>query len=733
MKKKSVHKNAMILLLSISILSPHIPLMANAAGNSKAADTSIGDLFPVTDSDGKADAGLGVTNPNVRIGGANQQQQGNKKTPVAGSPSGSSSGSSSSGGSSTMKPVTLPGDLSCPLFENRPHAELISAIDALSKEIKTTSECTDDPSVKSLNDNGKVIKENVSALQKIIDTEDPTQINTAQIDQSTTLALQALANMGDVLNNSSFLNSKCGRQTMSTGKVLLALNDVISGLAPYALFAVSMNAALAPALPFVVGGAIATSGISAVAKMVDSRTLDMTNPDHRKAVLQNTCEFTRVAKKVRFMQLAQSGKIEAITQEMDRDLAKYRNFTATPSGELASLLRYKSTATKGISQLETQLTSDRTDLITIENQITSNGDDLLMCTISQEMMTWTKDGKSFPASVFKNLTATVSQGNKSQQLQAAMMNALNTTSIKRLNDLSGKINKDDKSLKACGDAGRSWLAGIRQAITTTANIINQNKNALENELEQSSDYRNWKAQYRKVQIQQVTVKRVTKAMEELARDNSIIDRSELAQRMVLLKEGLFGSRSSWSLGKPPVLAWIEYTRSMHQRAISDFLTDLANLKSGAWTLTATGQGKSVTVNRNGSIYQDAKKQVEDAKSAKTLASLNLTELPLGSPENELACQQLESAWLDWSAAIDHLGAIQFFCNMIDPVLDKKMDATLVSTCRSDLQLNGQVLTDSVVNQAKKILVSKGYQNDANIVSQKMKELQCPVPSVSVMN
>jgi hypothetical protein len=38
-----------------------------------------------------------------------------------------------------------------------------------------------------------------------------------------------------------------------------------------------------------------------------------------------------------------------------------------------------------------------------------------------------------------------------------------------------------------------------------------------------------------------------------------------------------------------------------------------------------------------------------------------------------------------------------------------------------------------VNEAKQTLVRKGFAAQANLVNQKMKELRCPVPAVSVMN
>lgn len=652
---------------------------------------------------------------------------------------GKSNGGKSKGNYNTnsndMSVARVPEAYSCPLFENRPHAELIAAIDALDKEVKTSPECNGSPSAKNIEENGNKIKESIGALQTIMAAQDPSQVDPTQIDQSMTAALTAAGNLGDVINNNAFLNSKCGRQSMSTGKLLLALNDVISGLAPYALFAVSMNAALAPALPFVIGGTIATSGISALSKMIDQNTLNMTNPDHRKAVLVNTCEFTKVAKKVRFMQLAQSGKIDKITQDLENTVALYNAKFGKPSRELSALLKYRETAQATISNYEEQSKKDLAEVNNLENQLKENNDDLMLCTLGNEMANWASDGKTFPSSVFLNLKNVTEQSDRSAKLQVVSLTTLNLTSIKKIKDTADNSSTEENALKLCAQASRSWIAGIRQALAMTIKTIRKAKTDLEGELSKNSDYRTWKAQYSRIEMEKVTIRRVEKAMQELSKDNSIIDRSELAQRMGNLKGGLFGSRTAFAFGKPPVLAWIDHTKKMHDESISAFLQGLAAVRSGSFSLTRLGRGEvrlAPVLAPVPIVYNDPY-LTEASKEMQNLGNINLNQIPLGSREHEIACQQLESTWLDWSAAIDHLGAIQFFCDMIDPVLDVKMDRAVVTACRGVTQLNGKTYKKSIYNEAKTVLVEKGFKNSATLISQKLKELQCPMPEVSVMN
>lgn len=739
MNLKHVKRSAMSFALIASFVLPQASNRAWAA--TETSSTLALNLFPEDDDTGLSPTTPTITPTNPTPGNGNGGGRPGGGSGGSGSNSNSSSTqrpnntkvSSTSSSKTSMKPASVAEEYKCPVFDNRPHAELISAIDALSKEVQASPECTGQPSAKALSDNGNALKEHLAILQGAMALQDPNAVNIGQIDQSMTAAITAVGNVGDILNNNAFLNSKCGRQTMSAGKTLLAFNDVLTGLAPYALFAVSLNAALAPALPFVIGGAIATSGISAFAKMIDQNTLDMTNPEYRKALLINTCQYTRVHKKVRFMQLAQSGRIDKITQELEKEMDSYAKTFTNPSAELSSLLKYRDSSMKYSSAVENQLANDRADLQVIQEQVKLNNDDLMVCTLANELVNWAADGKTFPSSAFVNLERSTAQGDRAQKLQALTMKSVHTNSMKKIQEAAAKASESDSALKACAQAGRSWFSSIQQSVTMTGSIISTNKQSVETELSKNKEYSQWKAQYTRLETQKVTVSRVEKAMQELAKDSSVIDRSELAQRMVNLKSGLFGSRTSWGIVPPPVLAWINHTKTMHDQAISAFDISMKAVRADSYSLTEVGRGKHVVYSPGGGVYVNP----VEAKKAKTiseaLSNLTLKELPMGSREHELVCQRLEGAWLDWSAAFDHLGSIKLFCDMIDPVLDVKMDTSVISTCRGVGQINGTTYRKPIYDQARETLVRKGFQADASRVSAKMKELKCPMPDVSVMN
>jgi hypothetical protein len=313
------------------------------------------------------------------------------------------------------------------------------------------------------------------------------------------------------------------------------------------------------------------------------------------------------------------------------------------------------------------------------------------------------------------------------------LKALNQASIKKIAELAAQSSENDNALKGCANTARAWVKGMGQAIDLTQSAILRSRDGLENELQTHPEYTTWKAKYVQFTQEQTTVKRVEKAMLELSKDNSIIDRSELDQRMVGLKQGLFGSKKMVNIQEPPVLLWIEHQKEVHDQAISGFITKMKYISDNAWGMTKSANYQTLKLSASGYPQPDWNQATVDAKVKTTLATLNLTQLNAGSREWELVCQALESTWLDWSAAFDHLGSIQFYCDLIDPVLDIQVDPRIMSSCRGTIDFNGRQLKPSLVMNAKSTLYSKGYDKQANLISAKMKALQCPVPSASVMN
>lgn len=638
--------------------------------------------------------------------------------------------------------AAVPPEYDCPLFENRPYDALNMAIDSLTASMTTVPECAEQKSsMETVQRNNEAIKTAVTTLQGFMQNPDTAYANMGQLQSSIQTAIQSTSNLGQIFTNNSFTQSRCGRQVMGAGKALLALNDILNNLAPYALMAVAINPGIGMAAKFAItGGAVATSAIATVVDMVQQGSIDMTNPNHRMAVLKNTCQYTKIARKVRFMQLAQSGQIQKITAELDKQVAIYREKMNQKAGELDQILQYKQSIERQASIVEDRIRKDNFEISALEMQFQeARNDDLYICLMSQDLVrrSASNNATMFPMTVRLNLeqAMTVSQAQQTTQLLGLL--TINDTSRRRISAYENAVQKEDgAAIKLCADTARTWISTLKQMVKVTAQLVNEERAQVEAELSTNPEYVAWRDQYVRLQTEQQTVNRVTRVMSELAKDNSVIDRSELDQRMALLRGSLFGVRGSWTLGHSPIYSWLDYTMGLHRNRVSSFIENIKLLQRAAYQLSKTGRGG---LERGQATWVQDVQTLNDFAASGRLETITKANIPIGSPGQELACQMLESAWIDWSGAIDHLGASQFMCDMVYGYLDNKVEKGLISFCRGDVTLDGRQLVKSELQKAKgrltaeKALTGLSYKQWSVKLNEKMKELECPMPPVSDMS
>ncbi|MBX2988452.1 MAG: hypothetical protein KF802_11205 [Bdellovibrionaceae bacterium] len=666
----------------------------------------------------------------------------------------------------------LPAEYDCPLFENRPHEELNQAIDIMSQAVATTPECQSMSSaLGGIGRNADELRATVQTLQTLLQSnsvEPLPPVQLADLERQITSAIYAANNLGQIFSSNSLLNSRCGREMMSSGKVLVALTDIMNNLAPYALMFAAVNPSIGlPAKFALTGGAAATSAVSSFVQMVETNTIDMNNPEHRKAVLKNTCQFNKIAQKIRFMQWAQSGRIQDVTSELDRQKNAYRALYSAPATEDISQLISRREALEGKTiSIEQQMRKDSFNLSYRESQLRDAGNETLQtCLIGAELyrqsmrpgaayggLDWNRMGQqgidaltvTFPATILANMIRAVQMNQPSSggynngswstpapdpnvpadpnqpgaDLDPRIIPLINLHDVarKRIGAVyNAAVEGDAKAVQLCAETTTTWVRSLRQALRLTAELANEERLKLENELGQNSSYAQWRDQRDAVKREEVTLSRVEKVMRELAKENSVFDRSELDQRMSLLKGSLFGRRGSWSVGRSPLSEWFNHTLRLHGSRVSSFNDNTQRLLAGSQRLTP---GKA---------------------ESEPLANLNPGIIQAGTRGHEITCQLLESAWLDWSAAIDHLGASEFMCDMIDRHIDNKVERELVSVCRGDINLDGSQRVPSKLQQSKarlkgdRVTTSLSPKEWALLVDKKLTELRCSKPSHNDLN
>ncbi|MGZ3771734.1 MAG: hypothetical protein ACXVCP_19330 [Bdellovibrio sp.] len=708
MKLKQITKGAMVFALSASFLIPQIPKTAIARGIRPEPV----DLFPIDNEDddtgltppgGDPGPFIPSTDGNNNNGGFNPGQgQGPGGIGRPGNNNNNNNNNNGRGqnrGRVTMFPAKVPDEFSCSIFDTT-NSVLFSALDALTKGINSFpgGECSGNGTQGETLKNSVVkIQNSIDNLKKLTLVQDPSSIQANQIDQPVSDAITALTTIGSIIENNDFLESDCGKHTLSSGQLLLAINEAINGLAPFALQAV---AAAPAALPYVIAGSAATSAISTVAKLYDQNTLKMDNPEHRKALLQNTCQYMKIAVKENLMKLALDGKADFVKAQLEKQKTTYLERYSVLSKDLSGPLSSREKVNQMVQNVTQTLQRDQKELSSQNTLVNSNADDDMVCIISKNMVDSSGTEGNLPASIMSNLENALKLDG-SQANNAKILKAHGNAKIKNIKQIPST------NTQGCAKEGRSLLNTLQQALTVTNDSLNKVRADMDKKLFSEKKYSALLAQFQKAQ----TINRFEKALDELMTKSNYIDLSELSQRMKNVKAGLFGTRPKSNFtaimrsGSPPVLAWIDQIKEQYKNALVKLDAELKAIHDDAYKHTQAAKYNKLTV-----AYTGLEKESE--LSAQYLDNLNVANFPHEEESREM-CNKLAAAAADWHEANYHLGAIELFCNMISPALDTSVDPRIKTECNVELQ------------KKKNEFNIQGYLTQAALIKRGQKNLACP--------
>lgn len=650
------------------------------------------------------------------------------------------------GNNTQIQTAQVPNEFYCPLFESNPYESIFRAMDAMNQAMRTNNECQQQVGnqYSDFYSDSEKIRNMILQIQQYSQNPDYiTTANTREIERVVTDAVSGINSIATNLSSNKFFNKNCASSKSSLAKAALSLNDILNNLAPVALVIASLNPGIGVATKLaLLGGVYATTAVKGFQQFMDSNTLDLTNPEVRKAILQNTCQFVKVRQKIDFLQLGEEGRLGEIKTSLFKNIEAYRSRYNNPSSQLLPLMQYKYQTEKVITDIEAKLVEDKYNTNFYFAKLKAAGEDKeRICLMGSSLVKRSKDAETYPSSALRILESAVDSTKLSGQVDAQVQTESEefytafTKSRNRLSILSAKALADDsadteKAISMCAEETKLWLKRIADTITYSDDLINKEAKEIEQVLSQNTEFQNWNAQYKKLKSERTSLNRVVKVLKEMARPDAVYIRSELDQRSQELKATLFRTQYFWT--KSPVMAWLDNNIEMHQRSISRFKDFVKLLQQGSFTMTTTGMGKT----DKKPYYAQDKQIIEDLNTMSRLENLNSKTLPLGSREHEIACQQMRDAYLKFKASKDYLGAAQFMCDMIDPFINDTSDS-IISTCRGGKTFNSPKKSEIVVSLEKLKFKSHpkaiSLEEYASIINQKRTSLKCPLPSVDAID
>ncbi len=657
-----------------------------------------------------------------------------------------------------IRTANVPSQYSCPLFENSTYQDLNIAISSLTNAIQGISDqCqSSQPQVESVKQTADQIKKAIESLQGYVQDPAIGYQNIAQMQSNVGAVVSGIDRMSEVFKNVTTLSDACGKKNLSWGKVALELNNVINSASPFLLLLTATQPALSLAVKGAIMGTVVGSNVIAtMAQVIQNNTVRMDIADQRNAVLQNTCQFTKVAKKISYIQLARSGRFAELEKQLKDNINTYAMKVMGNSTLLNTMWNVRGNVRNNIGGLQQAVRSDKEALEEVNLRIReSQSNALLICIQGKQIVQMSQDENSFPNSVQRGILDAYQQNNYLKNIdltdfQAAYgqprMNVRDEDEklklkvqvlIRTFQSLLNRIvnfpeEPTGEQASACAATTMAFVQHISRMITETTNIMVEDLDKMEDDLAKNEEYRKWKLEFDKIINEQENTNRMARVLKELTKPGSgVYNRSEFAEAAANLKRSLLGPRVGFLAGESPVFAWLDYKRTQFARARGSFDKTINDILAKSFALTASGKG----VYSKNSAYS-SKQFYADYEMAENLVVLNKKTLPVNTQQWELACIDLEKAVKDYADALDHLGTTHFMCDMIYDYLDNSVDKKIINYCRGQTDYSGvqkdrqkSYIDQSIIELSRKPSPKiMSVQEQANLVAKKMIEIGCRLP------
>lgn len=298
------------------------------------------------------------------------------------------------GGSKMMSVAQVPAEFSCPLFESNPYNAMFTALDQMTQAVQLNPDCQEMKGFyEDASSNSERIRNAITSLQNW-------QQNPSQITPTTAMEVQRLlseavvgvTNISTNLQNNKLFNNSCGKNYPGLGKFLVAFSDLTNNLAPVALAFAAVNPAITMGVRLaLLGGVVGAGTITAFRDYLKNSTLDMNNPEQRKAVLQNTCQFVKIYQKINYLRYKDEDNLSQIRKNLDAGVRAHQQRYQAPSSGLLPMLRYRYNTEKMFGEIEMNIARDRSALNYYRNKIKNFGaDDERICLLGDSIVRITR-------------------------------------------------------------------------------------------------------------------------------------------------------------------------------------------------------------------------------------------------------------------------------------------------------------------------------------------------------
>ena len=658
----------------------------------------------------------------------------------------------------TIQIADVSEEFACPLFEGKAYESVMSSLDKLSDSMRSTVKCNPSQTMGSVADNTQKIRNAIAVLNPFFKKPEDAYENIDAIENSISAAVGGIDGINQSLSSSSFQATDCGKNIAANPSFASSLSSLVTSLGPFALLGVSMVPSLA--LPVKAASLAIIAGASSYneyQKLTYGRSVDMNDHEQWKAVVQNTCAYSRIVRKMNYIQRYESGLLPNKPTNQQKDLS---NLPADiQSKVLAFNLRYKNDQqlsplieTSKADQRRFDEISDILHLGSIELSRMSSqiGGDVraspeIACSVGLELARLAKNKTGFPGEIIRSIDLLNEFPTEGRERNYSGLVSTYERLVEGLLSLKNDSLTSPTAVNDCAIKTGSLISVLNRTISTYRSMADGIAKDQENILLKNPDYRRWKDDYQNVEAQKMMGQQLFSVMKNVSGSSSIL-RSYLNRRQNELRSVLFGAVNWWNLDPskgPPVYKWLDYTLDMHNASVKELTKNFEVIKKDLYSLNA--RLLKYDPNSKDSITLINQKLMTALRRASDFEGLDAKNFNMRDQtsirEKQMVCRRLLNTWDTWIQATNHLDSVGVFCDMIDPLIDVMTDSGIIKYCRGsnlDIKLKEnsdpfKPLEGSYVSLAAKNLLTpqttlhgKSIEQVALMLPAKIKAMNCDV-------
>ncbi|HPI40143.1 MAG TPA: hypothetical protein PLJ21_05020 [Pseudobdellovibrionaceae bacterium] len=640
---------------------------------------------------------------------------------------------SNQGNSSFDLALNVPEEFQCSLFDNPEYSSMLYAIQSLNQAVQSPSCSKEAIDKEAILANTKKIQDMISSLKDQVKNakENPgvlTPDSAVENGQRIDSAILAAVDLAKTFSQQSLFQETC--KPASGSEITLALNDLINGLTPYALMAVTSTGVGAAAVPYLFGGSAIVSAISSLNQSFTEKSLKLDDPNLRKAILENTCQYIKLTQRNQFLLYDRGFQVKKISEEINQSVAFFNSATSSLPEDLHKKFKSYEKRESEIAFLEKESSQLLSTFSTIKSNLQNLGDPDSVCSLARQFI----DGEaqlnsSTPYAIINLLQRTMQLRSLNMRSPAFAILDVHQRASNELKTLFRKGTRfSPQNIQSCSQITRTWIHAIENGLGIITKITGEEKLNLGKETQQDPDYATYRSMEKKLVEKKQMADKVVLAMDKLKEYSSVFIRSDMNDELAKLRRGLLTGTQGSFMGKTlplipgsksPVLQWFDYKFEKYQQKIVEFNKGLVTLRKLAGN----------TSNDNKLKYY----KLEDRKKAiLNLWPLSLKNLKPDSQEHKTVCRELRTTWFNYVSAVDHLASSELFCAMLEPVIydQNSVDQSIIQICQGPTKNYSNQRFPSKILWHKNNLVKNKTKDWALFVWKYINDLKCPASAIN---